>query len=137
MPLMTRLASGAAWNEADDSQRQALVESFTRMSASTYASEFDGYSGESFVIDGTRDAPREGKLVATHIVKSDGEKVPITYRMVAGSDGTWRIGDVLLGNSISELAVRRSEYAAVLRKDGVDGLVKTLNAKADGLMAAK
>ena len=133
MTRMIRVASGPAWAEAADGKRDALVDAFTRMSTSTYASQFNGYSGESFIIDGVRDGPRDSRLVATQIVKSNGEKVPITYVMVA-DNGDWRIGDVLLDNSVSELAVRRSEYAAILRRDGVDALIKTLNQKADGLM---
>ena len=47
----------------------------------------------------------------------------------------WRIVDILLDNDISELAVRRSEYRRVLKKEGVDALIATLNNKADGLVA--
>ena len=137
LPRMIRVASGTAWGEAGDGKQRALVDAFARMSTSTYASQFRGYSGESFVIDGVRDGPRDTQLVATQIVKAGGDKVPITYVLVAGKDGDWRIGDILLDNSVSELAVRRSEYSAILRKDGVDALIKTLNDKADGLMAAK
>jgi phospholipid transport system substrate-binding protein len=34
--------------------------------------------------------------------------------------------DVYLSGTISELATRRSEFAAVLRQDGADGLVRAL-----------
>ena len=49
--------------------------------------------------------------------------------------GQWRIIDVLVDSGISELAVRRSEYRKVLRTKGIDGLVNTLNAKADQLLS--
>ena len=48
--------------------------------------------------------------------------------------GEWRIIDVLLDAGISELAVRRSEYRRVLKTGGVDGLIETLNRKADQLL---
>ena len=48
--------------------------------------------------------------------------------------GRWRIVDVLLDGSISELAMRRSEYRRVLKKNGVDGLIQTLNSKAAQLV---
>lgn len=137
LPRMIRLASGTAWSDASPDRQKALVDAFTHMSTSTYASQFRGYSGESFVISGVREGPRNTQLVETKIVKSDGEKVPITYVLVTADNGEWRIGDVLLDNSISELSVRRSEYAAILRKSGVDALIKTLNEKAEGLMSSK
>ena len=41
---------------------------------------------------------------------------------------------MLLDAGISELAVRRSEYRRVLKTGGVDGLIETLNRKADQLL---
>ena len=56
----------------------------------------------------------------------------VTY-VLAERDGDWRIVNVLLNGSISELAVRRSEYAGVLRDGGVDRLIDVLGSKADKL----
>ena len=48
--------------------------------------------------------------------------------------GRWLIVDVLLDDSVSELAVRRSEYRHVLKTAGVDNLIQTLNTKAAQLV---
>ena len=53
----------------------------------------------------------------------------INYLMRRDGD-SWRIDDVYLTGTISELATRRSEFSAVLRSQGVDGLIETLNRKA-------
>ena len=45
------------------------------------------------------------------------------------------IVDILLDNSISQLAVRRSEYRRLLGKKGVDGLIAALNGMSDELIA--
>ena len=54
--------------------------------------------------------------------------------------GAWKVIDVYLSGTISELATRRSEFAAVLQRDGADGLVHLLEqrtaALTDGLSAA-
>ena len=47
----------------------------------------------------------------------------------------WLISDIYLDSAISEIATRRSEFAAILRKDGIDGLIAALNRKADMLSA--
>lgn len=133
---MIRIASGTAWRDASEEERKALVEAFARMSAGTYASQFDGYSGESFEIDGVSDGPQGSRLVATRIVKGNGESVPITYVLVQGeAPEEWQIADVLLNNSVSELSVRRSEYRAIVRDGGIGQLVATLNEKADELLS--
>ena len=50
--------------------------------------------------------------------------------------GAWQIADVYLTGTISELATRRAEFTAVLRRDGVDALIATLNSKAGGTTVA-
>ena len=46
---------------------------------------------------------------------------------------SWLISDIYLDGAISEVATRRSEFAAILRTDGIDGLIAALNRKADSL----
>ena len=51
--------------------------------------------------------------------------------------GVWQIADVYLNGTISELATRRAEFAGILRSQGINGLIGTLNAKADQLVLAR
>jgi phospholipid transport system substrate-binding protein len=44
-------------------------------------------------------------------------------------DGRWRIIDVFLSGTISELAARRSEYSLILRTGGAQALVDLLKKK--------
>ena len=43
--------------------------------------------------------------------------------------------DIYLDGAISEVATRRSEFAAILKNKGIDGLIAALNRKADILTA--
>jgi phospholipid transport system substrate-binding protein len=129
---MIAAAAGSYWTSADEAQRQRLLDAFTDLSVTTYAARFDGFSGESFETLGERQGPRDTVLVDTRLNRTDGPPVPITYVMTE-RDGEWRIVDVLLDKSISELAVRRSEYNQVLRTSGTEGLAHTLDEKADEL----
>jgi len=43
----------------------------------------------------------------------------------------WLISDIYLDGAISEVATRRSEFAAILKKEGIDGPIAALNRKAD------
>ena len=131
--LMINIAAGASWKTATPSERDELVTAFTRLSVSTYASRFDGYSGQRFQTSGARTAPRGVQLVDTAIESPDEDPIPLTY-VLKELDGEWRIVDVLLDKSISELAVRRSEFAAILRQSGAAGLISTLNEKSDELV---
>ncbi len=134
LSLMIRVATGSFWKKATGAQRSGLLAAFKHMSVSTYANRFDGYSGQVFEIVGQRPGPQKMVLVKTTIVSPGDSPAKLTY-VVKEFQGQWRIVDVLLDNDISELAVRRSEYRGMLKKNGIDGLIATLNTKADGLVA--
>lgn len=130
---MTRLAVGTAWTEASAEQRAALTDAFSRLSIATYAKRFSGYSGERFETLGEKDGPRGTRLVETRLVRPADPAVPLTYVLQKQEQG-FRIIDVILQGSISELAVRRSEYAQVLRQGGVEALTKLLDSKAEEML---
>ena len=131
--LMIALATGKYWRAADNASREDLTKAFRRFSTATYASRFDGYSGESFQTLSVTAGPRKTELVKTQIVSPAEAPVPLTYVTRAAPTG-WRIVDVLLDDGISELAVYRSEYASVLKSDGVKGLIRLLDQKTAKLL---
>ena len=71
-------------------------------------------------------------MVRSQIVKANGEPVNVDY-MVHRSSAGWLISDIYLDGAISEVATRRSEFAAILKNEGIDGLIAALNRKADVL----
>lgn len=130
--VMIQIATGGAWRQASEAQKSALTAAFSALSTATYAANFDGHSGEKFETVGTRPGPQDTTLVDTKIVKASGTPVEITYVAKKAGSG-WKIVDVVVDKGISELAVKRSEYAAVLKSSGVDGLVAVLKRKAEEL----
>jgi phospholipid transport system substrate-binding protein len=128
--LMSRLAVGPDWAKLTPDQQQRIRDAFARYTIATYANRFDEYGGESFEVDATPLANPNGSVVQSRIVKSNGEKVSLNYLMRRGADGSWKVIDVYLSGTISELASRRSEFAAVLQRDGADGLVRLLEQRA-------
>ena len=131
VPFMTRLAVGVAWGRFKPEEKQAAWTAFGRYIAATYASRFDGYSGELLKVLNEQKI-KHGVLVRTQIIKSNGEAVSINY-VLHDNDTAWQIRDIYLSGTISELATRRSEFAAILRDQGIQGLIATLNKKADQL----
>lgn len=123
--LMTRLSVGPDWAQLRPDQQHQLTDVFSRYTIAVYANRFDGFSGERFEVDPTPAASPNGTIVNSRIVKSNGEKVSINYLMRQGSGG-WQAIDIYLSGTISELASRRSEFAAVLHQSGADGLIKLL-----------
>jgi len=129
LPLMTRLAVGSSWTSIAPAQQTALVAAFKRMTVGQYATNFDGWSGESFVIAPDVETRGGDKLVRTTLKDPKGSDVAIAYRL-RQSGGEWKIIDVFYKNAISQIATRRSDFAAVLNRGGAPALIAHLDALA-------
>jgi phospholipid transport system substrate-binding protein len=127
LPFMSRLAVGASWAVLSPAQQQLAIAAFGGYISATYADRFDSYAGQRLEIVGQQPSG-SGVIVKTRIVKSNGEPVSVDYAM-RQSDGLWLISDVYLDGTISQLATQRSEFGAILRREGFEGLITALQRK--------
>jgi phospholipid transport system substrate-binding protein len=127
-PFMAQVMTGRFLAGFTTAQRERLVTTLRRFTAATYAARFDGYSGQSFEILGEGPGPREMVLVKTKIVTNPSDAVAIDYLMRPEGRRA-AIADVFFNQSVSEVALRRSEYTAVLARHGFDGLVTSIEGK--------
>jgi phospholipid transport system substrate-binding protein len=133
IPAMTQLSIGPSWAVLSEAQRQQVTESFGRYISAIYADRFDSYTGQKLRVTGEQPTAA-GVMVRSEIVKANGEPVNVDYMMRRKGD-SWLISDIYLDGAISEVATRRSEFAAILKSQGIDGLIAALNRKADILTA--
>jgi len=127
-PAMAGIAAGKHWKELDTAQRKRLIDVFGRTSIATFATRFDGYSGETFEIIEETPGPRGSVLVRNKLTKGDGESVEINYLLRVFHD-RWRVVDVFLDAKYSEMALTRSEYTSVIANQGFDRLIQDLEEK--------
>jgi phospholipid transport system substrate-binding protein len=125
---MARLITGRYWRDFTDDQKQQVVAAFRDLSIATYAARFDGSGGERFEILAEEQAPAGNLRVNNQLVPASGEPTRVDY-LLRQDNGQWRIVDVYLKSSVSELAVRRDEFTAILAKSGFDGLMADIKAK--------
>ncbi|MFQ5533526.1 MAG: ABC transporter substrate-binding protein [Sphingomonadales bacterium] len=123
---MARVATGRGrWKKLSADQRKALRDAFTQMTVAGYAGRFNDYSGQHFEILDQQPAKRGRILLKTQLIKANGEPVAFNYLM-RRKDRGWVILDIYLDGTFSELAVRRSEFGAVLKDKGYDGLLAAI-----------
>jgi len=133
IPSMARLSVGSSWATLTEAQRQQVTESLGRYVSAIYADRFDSYAGQRLQVTGEQLAAA-GVMVRSQIVKTNGELVTVNY-MMHRNGNSWLISDIYLDGAISEVATRHSEFAAILKSQGIDGLIAALNRKADILTA--
>ena len=133
LPAMTRIAVGPDWTAIPPEQQAALLDHFARMTIATYANRFDGWSGQSFEVDPEILARNTGRIVRTKLLRPKEEPVTLNYLM-RGAGDTWKIVDIYLSGTISELATQRSEFGAILKTGGPAALIESLRQQIDKLM---
>ena len=127
--FMAEKVLGRHWKTLSEEQRTAWLGTFRALTVSTYANRFASYAGEQLLVDQVEPASRGTAVVHTRIVPAGEAAVDIRYRMRPDADGAWRIIDVYLNGTVSELALRRSEYSAVIKREGFDHLLSSLREK--------
>ena len=132
-PLMTRIAAGDFWKQASKDQKSKLIAAFRRMSVSVLATMFRNYSGENFKSLGANPGPRQLQLIKTEMTRPNKNAIEIMY-ISKKFRNRWYLIDVIVAKGISELKVRRSEFRGILKREGIDGLIKALNNKANELV---
>ncbi len=125
LTAMARIACGRPWTDFTPAQQQAVVQAFSDWSIATYANRFDGFGGESFATDGESDLPNGDHMVRTHINRPNDSPVALNYLM-RQSEGQFRVVDIYLTGTISELASRRADFTTILRDGGPDRLAAEL-----------
>ena len=133
LAAMTRIAVGPDWTTIPAEQQTALLDSFARMTIATYANRFNGYSGETFEVDPEVLTRNTGRVVRTRLLRLKEEPVTLNYLM-RGTGDSWKIVDIYLSGTISELATQRSEFGAILKSGGPAALIESLHQQIDKLM---
>ena len=124
--------SRAYWKTLDKDERATFVAAYSHLTVATYAARFSDYKGEKFEIVGTKKTRRKDMLVRTRIVKSNGETVSINY-LLRNRGGKWRVIDVFLKGTISEVATRRADLSSIMRTKGFEALLAAIGNKVEAL----
>jgi phospholipid transport system substrate-binding protein len=134
LEFMASKTVGSHWRRLSDAEKARWVEVFTDLTTANYAGRFTGFKGEEFVTLGVEDAARDTQLVLTKIIVPDDDDVQLNYRLLR-VDGEWKVIDVYLNGTVSELALRRSEYSSALKREGFEELVAAVVTKIADLKA--
>ncbi len=125
LPFVAEKSLGRHWKRLSEEQRLRWVETFSQFTTSTYAERFHSYSGERFEVMDTEPSLYETFIVRSRLVKPGRDPVRLDYRL-RQRDGRWRIIDVYLNGTVSQLALRRSEYSGIMKREGFEALVQAL-----------
>lgn len=124
----TRLAVGRGWKEAKPEQRKQLVQEFRNMLVRTYSNAIGAYEGQTMKVLPSRVKPGENEATVRNQFARPGAKPVLVDYSMRKTDSGWKIYDIVV-EGVSLVLTYRSEFDAVVKQDGVDGLIKRLGQK--------
>jgi len=121
---IARFALGRYWRVATEAQKARYLDMFPTYVADIYAGRLSNYAGEVFAVLRERTSDATRTLVNAEIRRPDGGTLKIDFRVHRTADG-FRTFDVLV-EGLSLLITKRDEFATVIRRKGLDGLLSLL-----------
>ena len=125
---MTALAAGRFWRDATPDQQKQLSAEFRTLLIYTYSGALSQIKNETVEFKPLRADPGDTEVeVRSQVNVARGEPMLLNYR-VAKTPSGWKIYDInVLGAWLVE--TYKSSFASEISKGGIDGLIKTLQAK--------
>ena len=131
LDLIGRFALGSAWRSASPEQQQQYQQLFSTWVLNSYSRRLGAYKGETFNIMGSQPIADTDALVETEIRRPDGAPLKAGWR-VRETSGQLKIIDVVV-EGVSMALTQRQEFASVMQRQGLDGLIQELRTRVDNL----
>jgi phospholipid transport system substrate-binding protein len=133
LAFIGRFVLGRYWRQATPEQRSDYLALFGEYVLQTYSARLGGYAGESMTILSERPAGTKDVVVSTRIARPSGPPIEAAWR-VRATGGRYRIIDIMV-EGVSMVVTQRSEFAAVVQRHGLQGLIEVLRARTTKLPA--
>jgi phospholipid transport system substrate-binding protein len=132
LTFAARAGIGPMWKELTPEQQREFTDLNRQLTAARYASNFDGYGGQTFETRAVTPAARGTIIVQTELVQKDDPNVRFDYRLRKRPAG-WRIIDVVIDNAVSEFVLWRGQFRNKIENEGYDKLVEAMKRKINEL----
>lgn len=115
------------WSQATPGQKEEFKRSFTNLVIKVYSAPLSSYKGDTIEFKPLRDASATRPQVESVVVRKNGQRIPVSYRMVQ-SGGAWKIYDFSV-EGISLISSYRSQFDTILQQKGMAGLLNRLKSQ--------
>lgn len=126
---IARISAGRIWRDLDAPARVQYVALLRDLVSATYVSRFQTDRGQRFETLDVIEVKPQRFVVKTRITRPSNTAVPLEYYFRGG-----RVFNVV-ANGVSDLSVRRADYAAIIKESGFAGLLAHLRGQLAALRA--
>tara|TARA_B100000989_G_C19520416_1_gene463895 strand:+ start:492 stop:1079 length:588 start_codon:yes stop_codon:yes gene_type:complete len=125
---MIKFIYGRNWKDLDLRLQNELSDVFLDYISFNYAKRFKNIEVLNFEYVNSEEIDDDRKIIKTNLNINNDKPIKINYLLV-NNDENWKVFDVLLTGSISEIATKKSEFFSIIKNEGAVGLIKKIKEK--------
>ena len=126
---MIRIIYGRKWKKLEENQKEELQLKFLDFLTYNYVKRFRNMNEAYFTEKKIENIDEKRILIKTELNIKGENPIEISYLCSKNNVGDWKIFDVILKGSISEISTKKSDFSSIIDNEGADGLIKTLDSK--------
>ncbi len=127
LDTVARRVLGRHWRVASDAQRERYIALFREYVVDMYAAQLGGYAGTTFTVLRQQRLRENESLVIARFKRQYGPPLSMNVR-VRQMNRRVKIVDITIAG-ISLIVTKRSEFDAIIRREGLAGLFRRLEEK--------
>ena len=125
---MLFLIIGKAWKVSEDKPRANLKKVFEEYIAKNYIRRFSSIKKLEFDKLNIEKVGNNFLMAKTKLIINSNDEVALSY-LLNQTNKNWKIFDVLIDGSISEIATKKSEFKSFIKEDDIKPLLEALKKK--------
>ncbi len=122
---MISMIIGNTWNKVTKEKKGEMEKAFEEYIVKNYIKRFIKVKNPNFESLETKKVGGNYIMVKSILKLGSGDNIKIDYLLIL-TDEKWRVFDVLLDGSISEIATKKSEFRGFINNGNIDPLIKAL-----------
>ena len=130
---MSQSVLATNWQKATPEEQQRFTEFFTQYIEETYRAKIEAYTDEKVMYKA--ETIKGDRAVVDTLIVTGSTEIPVSFKL-KNNDGEWYAYDVVI-EGISLVSNYRSTFAAIVKNEGMDGLLSDIQKRIDKYKAEK
>ena len=122
---MARRSIGKPWRDMDESTQASFTDVFRQVLEYSYGNQLAGYHGQKLAFEDA-EFKKDKARVKGEVIDAN-KSIPMEYRLHETKTG-WQVYDIKI-EGVSMVTTFQKDFKSIISKDGIDGLMSTLQDK--------
>ena len=124
---MSQSVLATNWRKASPEEQERFTEFFSQYIEETYRAKIEAYTDEKVVYK--NETIKGNRAVVETVIVTSSTEIPVNFKL-RQDDGQWYAYDVVI-EGISLVSNYRATFAAIVKNEGMDGLLNNIQKRID------